>query len=173
MWPLRKGNKLTLIVVTTHCLKHPCSPTRRNPPDVPSMLHLLPRHTSCLNVCLRSNHGLRWYTYVCVDVCMWLCVFIKEDIFSKCHLYISPISKREPAIISAMPSGSGTTWISLTMAEFLPLHSITQNICMHVWPWLGACERMCVCICGVVKGSIKLSSGRVSLSSFRFFAAYV
>lgn len=30
--------------------------------------------------------------------------------------------------------------------EFLPLHSITQNICMHVWPWLRVWACACACV---------------------------
>lgn len=97
-----------------------------------------------------------------------MCVFIREDIFSKCHLYISLVSKLVPAIINVVPSGTSTVQISATLAV---------NICLHM-PSLRAFVCMCACVCvlvlvcDVLKGSIKLSPGRVLWSSFRFFAAF-
>lgn len=101
-----------------------------------------------------------------MHVCVCMCVFIREDVCSKCHLYIRLISKLAPAIISVLPSGSSTKHILATLAvDFLHMSSLIAFVF----------TRLCVCVfvCDAVKGSIKLSPGRVSLSSFRFFAAFV
>ena len=39
-----------------------------------------------------------------IHMCVCMCVFIRKDIFGKCHLYISLISKLAPAIINVVPS---------------------------------------------------------------------
>lgn len=83
-------------------------------------------------------------------------MFIREDISGKCHLYIRLISKPAPANINVVPSGSSAKHILATpVVNFLHMTSL------------------CVLVRDAVKGSINLSLGSVSLSSFRFFAASV
>lgn len=94
-----------------------------------------------------------------------MCLFIREDIFSKCHLYISLISKLPPAIINVFPSGTNTTLI-LAGCEFPPLHSITPSICMHECVRVCVCVRalVCVCVCVCFHACVSVMWWRAVLS---------
>lgn len=72
---------------------------------------------------------------------MCVCVFIRRDIFSKCHLYIRLISKLVPAIINVVPSGSSTKPILATpTVNFLHMPSLGAFF-IHVFVCLCACVR--------------------------------
>lgn len=51
-----------------------------------------------------------------VPTCVCMCLFIKEDIFSKCHFISVPSLSQSLPLSSVVPSATSTTRISPTMA---------------------------------------------------------
>lgn len=77
-----------------------------------------------------SSFSLQSHLCVCVYVCG--CVFIRKDISTKCHLYISLIWKPESAIINVVPLGSVSRQNSAILARnfFLHMTSPRAFMCM-------------------------------------------